>query len=61
MVCGDGTRGCHGRIEARDPVVLRLLFDYIVAERPDVIRYLRHKLGQQWADAWLGNLAGSTL
>ena len=61
MVCGSGTTGCHGRIESRDPVVLRLLFEHIVGERPDVVAYLRKKLGRQWADAWLGNLAGSTI
>ena len=52
MLCGDGTRGCHGRIEANDPVALSLLGAHIVSERPDTILYLRAKLGDG-ADGWM--------
>ena len=41
MVDGDGTRGFHGLLEARDHAALRLLGEYIVAERPDTLEYLR--------------------
>lgn len=34
----------HRRISANDPVMMRLLGDYIVAHRPDTIAYLRAKL-----------------
>jgi hypothetical protein len=53
MVCGDGTRGCHGAIEANDPVTLRLLGEHILDRRPDTIAYLQQKLGVPQADAWL--------
>lgn len=53
-LCGDGVRGCHGRIEAEDPVVRRLLGEYVRAKRPDFMQYLPVKLGsQEAADAWL--------
>jgi hypothetical protein len=53
MVCGDGTTGCHGRIEARDPVVLRMLREHIDT-RAETIEYLDAKLGGlDPALAWL--------
>lgn len=45
MLCGDGVRGCHGRIEAHDPETRAALCVYILAERPDTILYLNDLLG----------------
>lgn len=53
MLCGDGTTGCHGRVEARDAVVLSLLGQYLIDERPDTIAYLYGHLGRDEAEAWL--------
>jgi len=52
MVEGDGTTGFHGRLEARDPVALHMLGEYIVTERPDTIEYLTWRFGTE-APAWL--------
>lgn len=52
MLCGDGVRGCHGRVEAHDPVVMRLLGEHIANHRPDVVEYLFDKLGQSSAQEW---------
>lgn len=41
-VCGTGTTGCHGRIEARDPEALHGLWAWVTS---DFIRYLAYKLG----------------
>lgn len=40
MLCGDGVRGCHGRIEHHDPETKRLLAEYIRRERPDVLEHI---------------------
>ena len=56
MVCGSGTTGCHGRIEARDRVVGALLRDWLLLERPDTLEYLRGKLGAFAAREYLGSL-----
>lgn len=45
MLCGSGTTGCHGRVEARDPVILRLLGEHILKARPDTIAYLYERKG----------------
>lgn len=52
-LCGSGTTGCHGDIENRDPAASRALGDYLVAERRDVVAYLRRKLGIRPARAFL--------
>lgn len=52
MVEGSGTTGYHGRLEARDPVALALLGQYIVEQRPDTLDYLQWRFGEQ-AGAWL--------
>lgn len=48
-VCGDGTRGCHGRLEARDPVARSLLRHALM---PSHVVYLEGKLGDG-TGAWL--------
>jgi hypothetical protein len=47
-VCGDGTRGCHGRLEAEDEVARKLLGEYVAMERDDFVDYLIVKLGGPW-------------
>lgn len=54
MLCGDGVRGCHGRIEAGDRVVRRLLGEHIRDERPDVLAFLEKMTGgEDRAAAWI--------
>lgn len=48
-VCGSGTTGCHGRIEARDPAVLRKVRD-VIYDRPATRGYLLQRKGQAWLD-----------
>ena len=43
MLCGSGTTGCHGRVEARDPETLLELVRYIRRHRPDIVKYLDGK------------------
>lgn len=56
-VCGSGTTGCHGEIEARREWALRSLGEYLATRRPDTIAYVREKLARGNApdagDAWL--------
>ena len=54
MLCGDGTSGHHGRIEAHDEVTSKRLARYLLRHRPDTIVYLYEKLGGTDAvHAWL--------
>lgn len=54
MLCGDGTRGCHGAIEKEDEETRRLLGRHIRLHRPDTFAYLTTKLGGAiQADEWL--------
>lgn len=54
MLCGDGTRGHHGMIEAGNRDARAALGLYILDERRDVIDYLTVKLGgAEQARAWL--------
>lgn len=46
MLCGSGTTGCHGLIEARDPDAKRRL-SAILHRRPDVVEYLASR-GRSW-------------
>ena len=46
MLCGDGTRGCHGLVEARDAKTLRWLGEHIIEERPDILEYLAWRKGE---------------
>lgn len=43
-LCGSGTTGCHGAVEAREEWALRSLGQFIAARRPDTIRYIVGKL-----------------
>ncbi len=56
MLCGDGVRGCHGRMEAHDPVVERLLAEHISDARPDIFEHLEWRLGHDGAREWLRRL-----
>jgi hypothetical protein len=54
MLCGDGTRGHHGLVEARDPRTIKRLGYLVRFERPDTLRYLTAKLGDaEKVNAWL--------
>lgn len=44
-VCGDGTRGDHGRLEARDPDARAALG---AALTPDEAAYVVEKMGEEW-------------
>lgn len=52
MVDGSGTTGFHGLLTVNDRDALRQLGEYIVAERPDTLEYLRWRFGAL-AEAWL--------
>ncbi len=53
-LCGDGTTGCHGLVEAGSDVACRALGWYVTRERPDTMEYLATKLGSVEArDEWL--------
>lgn len=49
-LCGDGTSGCHGLVEAGDAETLRMLAEAIQADEPAVYAYAVEKLGE---DGWL--------
>ena len=50
-LCGSGTTGHHGRVEARDPEALRA---FLLTLRPDTLEYLSDKLGgPEAAEEWL--------
>lgn len=54
MLCGSGTTGCHGRVEAAHRETRRMLGWYILNERDDVLPYLAAKLGTEGsARAWI--------
>lgn len=56
MLCGDGVRGCHGRIEAHDHNTLRRLGEHIRSRRHDIIEHLEWRLGTEAAAEWLRQL-----
>lgn len=57
-LCGDGTTGCHGRIEAADALYRAALAEHLERERPDAIAYLCERLGGAVAAAdWLRRLS----
>lgn len=45
MLCGDGVRGCHGKIEASDPETKLRLGEHINRHRRDTLVYLTEKFG----------------
>lgn len=59
MLCGSGTTGCHGLIEARDSDKERELALYLREWRPDVLAYLEETFPQEGADNWLQRVLGS--
>lgn len=59
MLCGHGTDGCHGRIEAHDADVKRALAVYIYQRRPDTIAYLDERFPIEGADAWMTRVLGA--
>jgi hypothetical protein len=54
MLCGDGTRGCHGAITNEEKIARHALGRYIRVHRPDTFAYLTEKLSSTIAaDEWL--------
>lgn len=50
-LCGDGTTGCHGAVEAGSDAVCRALGRYLLGDRPDTIAYLKKKLRRHGPEA----------
>ena len=48
-LCGSGTHGCHGAVEAGLDSACRALGLYVMRERPDTLAYLERKLGSEGA------------
>ena len=53
MLCGHGTTGCHGLVEARNSEKLEELGAYILRARGDTIEYLYARLGPVGAQDWM--------
>ena len=53
MLCGHGTAGCHGLIEAHDARTLSLLGRHVISKRDDVIAHLYARLGVEAAEEFL--------
>lgn len=53
MLCGSGTTGCHGLIEARNSEKLAELGSYILKARGDTIVYLYDRMGAVAAQEWM--------
>jgi 5-methylcytosine-specific restriction endonuclease McrA len=49
-LCGDGTRGCHGDVEARVPTALHELRESL---RPEELRYVLRKKGGGFLERYL--------
>lgn len=53
-LCGHGTAGCHGAVEASEEAACAALGRYLMEERPDTIAYLEFRLeGPDAASEWL--------
>ena len=52
-LCGHGTSGHHGEIEANEVTARITLGEFILEERPDFVFYLQGKLGEEAAREWL--------
>jgi hypothetical protein len=53
MLCGSGTTGCHGLIEAHDRRTRQALGQVLLTDRRDVVQYLVERRGEDAARAWL--------
>lgn len=52
-LCGSGTTGEHGLLEAGDVGTRLRLGQYLKRSRPDTLLYLQGKLGEEGAKEWL--------
>lgn len=59
MLCGDGTTGCHGKIEAHDHETRAKLALYIREWRLDTCAWLDWKFFYEGADSWLQRVYGA--
>lgn len=59
MLCGSGTTGCHGKIEAHDTFERWQLAIYIREHRLDTMSWLTSQYFHEKADAWLKRVYGA--
>ncbi|HSE46092.1 MAG TPA: hypothetical protein VLA89_12270 [Gemmatimonadales bacterium] len=59
MLCGSGTTGCHGMIEAWDPRKRAELATYIREHRMDTCAWLDFRFFHEGADNWLRRVYGA--
>ena len=52
-LCGSGTTGHHGKVEAGDRATMVLLGEHVLLERPDTLSYIKGKLGDEQGTDWL--------
>lgn len=53
MLCGHGTAGCHGLVEANNEETIRALGRYILRSRGDTITYLYERKGASAAQEFM--------
>ncbi len=53
FLCGSGTTGCHGLVEAADEKTLGSLGAYVMLNRPDTLEYLAGKVGADGLMDWM--------
>ena len=58
MLCGHGTTGCHGDIEAHNATRRAELASYIRECRLDTCAYLDEKFPHEGADLWITRVYG---
>lgn len=59
MLCGHGTSGCHGLIEARDEEKEQELALYLRSSRADTLAYLDWRFPIERHNEWLKRVLGS--
>lgn len=52
-LCGSGTTGHHGLVEAYDLDTRNDIGSWLLSERPDIIDYVKRRLGDEEGAAWL--------
>ena len=57
-LCGSGTTGCHGKVEAGDRETRRVLAAYLLMYRPDTSNFLRRELLHETPRQWIERVYG---
>lgn len=52
MMCGSGTTGCHGLLEAHHGPTKKMLAGYLLSYRPDTVAYIMEQKGNVGAADW---------